>query len=235
MSYRRTGTTVLALALLLGPALAGCGGGGGSDESPADLLSRARTTLDGADSVHFVLDSDNAPTTGTALIGGEGDFQRPTSFSGTLQVLTGGNTVGLKVISVEGTVYVQLPFVPSYSVVDPAQFGLSDPGALLDPETGISQLLAKAENVKGGDEKRVDGEVVQEVTADLPGDLVQQVLSSKDPSKPVQARFSIATDSGQLRRAVLTGPFFDATNDATYTIELSDFGEDVDITAPPTS
>jgi LppX_LprAFG lipoprotein len=232
MLLRRAGAPLLALGLLAAAALAGCGGG--SDESPSQLLSRAKTTLDDASSVHFMLDSGNAPTTGTALLGGEGDVLRPSSFEGTLKVLTGGNTVDLGVVSVGGTVYVKLPFLGGYSVVDPAQYGLGDPGALLDPGTGISQLLAKAENAELGDEKRVDGEVVQEVTAQLPGDLVQRVLTSKDPSTPVRARFSVATDSGELRRAQLTGPFFSAEDDATYTIELSDFGADVDITAPPT-
>jgi lipoprotein LprG len=37
-----------------------------------------------------------------------------------------------------------------------------------------------------------------------------------------------------LRRAELTGPFFTAEDDATYTLELSDFGADVEITAPAT-
>jgi hypothetical protein len=231
MLLRRAGAPLLALGLAAA-ALVGCGGG--SDESPSQLLSRAKTTLDDASSVHFVLDSDNAPTTGTALLGGEGDVLRPSSFEGTLKVLTGGNTVDLGVVSVGGTVYVKLPFLGGYSVVDPAQYGLGDPGALLDPDTGISQLLAEAEHAELGDEKRVDGEVVQEVTAQLPGDLVQRVLTSQDPSTPVRARFSVATDSGELRRAELTGPFFSAEDDATYTIELSDFGADVDITAPPT-
>ena len=54
----------------------------------------------------------------------------------------------------------------------------------------------------------MDGEVVREVTAELPGELVEQLLTSADPSQPVQARFSIATESGELRRAELTGPFF---------------------------
>ena len=49
-----------------------------------------------------------------------------------------------------------------------------------------------------------------------------------------QGRFSIATETGELRRAELTGPFFTAEDDATYTLELSDFGADVEITAPPT-
>ena len=50
----------------------------------------------------------------------------------------------------------------------------------------------------------------------------------------MQARFSIADETGELRRAELTGPFFTAEDDATYTLELSDFGADVEITAPPT-
>jgi lipoprotein LprG len=37
-----------------------------------------------------------------------------------------------------------------------------------------------------------------------------------------------------LRRVELTGPFFSADADATYTLALSDFGADVQITAPPT-
>jgi hypothetical protein len=80
----------------------------------------------------------------------------------------------------------------------------------------------------------VDGEVVREVTAELPGDLVEQILTSADPSQPVQARFSIASDSAELRRAELTGPFFTAEDDATYILDLSDFGADVEITAPAT-
>ena len=228
--YRR----VLA-ALLTAAVLTGCGGGGGTpEESASDLLNRAKTTLDDASSAHFVLTSENAPTSGTALVGGEGDIARPSSFEGTLKVVALGATADLEVVSVDGTVYAQLPFSSGFSVVDPAQFGFGDPGALLDPDTGISQLLSQAESAKLGDEKRVDGEVVQEVTAEIPGDLVEQILTSADPSKPVQGVFSIASDSGELRRAQLTGPFFSADQDATFTLELSDFGADVEITAPPT-
>jgi hypothetical protein len=232
MLLRRAGAPLLALALLAtGTA---CSGGGNSGTSAPDLLAHAKKTLDAADSVHFALTSDGAPSTGTLLVGGDGDVERPSSFQGTLKVQTGGSTADLKVVSVGGTVYAQLPFLPTYSVIDPAQFGFGDPGALLDPGTGISQLLAKAENAEAGDEKRVNGEVVQEVTADLPGQLVADLLTSKDPSQTVKARFAVATDSGELRRAQLTGPFFTAEDDGTYTLDLSDFGEDVQITAPAT-
>jgi hypothetical protein len=231
---RRTATPLLALALLAVPGLSACSGSDSDTESAADLLAHAKRTLDGTESLHFVLDSEGAPDTGTVLVGGEGDIARPASFEGTLQVLALGSTLDLAVVSLDGTVYAQLPFTSGYSVVDPAQFGFGDPGALIDPETGISQLLSEAENAELGEERRVDGEVVREVRADLPGDLVEQLLTSEDPSRPVQARFSIAVDSGELLRAALTGPFFSAEDDATYTLELSDFGADVEITAPTT-
>ncbi|WP_448638381.1 LppX_LprAFG lipoprotein [Geodermatophilus sp. URMC 63] len=231
MLLRRAAGFVTGVVVAV-PTLAGCGGGEPA-ETADQLLARAETTLDEASSLHFVLTSEGAPTTGTALVGGEGDVARPASFQGTLQVLAAGSPVDLAVVSVDGTVYAQLPFTTGYSVVDPAQFGFGDPGALLDADTGISRLLAEADSAELGEERRVDGEVVREVSAELPGDLVEQVLTSGDPAQPVQARFSVATDSGELRRAELTGPFYTAGQDATFTIELSEFGADVEITAPP--
>lgn len=236
MALRRRSVALLALTVLSLPVLAGCSGGAeeADGESAADLLARAKSTLDETQSLHFVLESEGAPSTGTELVGGEGDIARPSSFEGTLKVLALGSTLDLQVVSVDGTVYAQLPFTSTFSVVEPAQFGFGDPGALIDAETGISQLLEKAESAELGEERRVDGEVVREVTAQLPGALVEQLLTSEDPSQPVQARFSVATESGELRRAELTGPFFAAGDDATYTLELSDFGADVEITAPAT-
>jgi lipoprotein LprG len=233
MSMRQTGIRLLAVALLATPALTGCGGGASDEESATDLLARAKTTLDDAGSAHFVLASEGAPESGTVLVGGEGDLARPAAFEGTLEVLALGSTLDLQVVSVDGTVYAQLPFTSGFSEVDPAAFGFGDPGALLDPETGISQLLEKATDATSGEERRVDGEVVREVSAELPGELVEQILTSADPAQPVQALFSIVEDSGELRRAELTGPFFAAGDDATYTVDLSDFGADVEITAPP--
>jgi LppX_LprAFG lipoprotein len=231
-SVRRAAVPLLAALLLAGPALAGCGSSQ-PEESAGDLLARAKKTLDEAPSVHFVLTGEGAPSSASGVLGGEGDIARPASFQGTLQARVSGAAMNIEVVSVDGTFYAQLPFTQSYQQVDPAQFGFGDPGQLLDPETGISQFLAKAQAAKLGDEKRVDGEVVREVTAELPGDLVERILTSQDPSKPVAATFAIATESGQLRRAALTGPFFTAQDDATYTLDLSRYGDDVQVTAPP--
>ncbi|MPQ97475.1 LppX_LprAFG lipoprotein [Modestobacter sp. I12A-02628] len=226
-----------AVTLLLGAGvLAGCGGDDGEDggESAADLLTRAKTTLDAAPSLAFELSSEGAPDSGQAVLGGRGSIARPSSFDGTLQVQSVAGTFDLDVVSIDGTVYAQLPFAQTFSVVDPATLGFGDPGALIDPDTGISQLLTAAEDPQLGGESRVNGEVVREVTADVPGELIDQLLTTADADAPVQAVLSVVADSGQLRRVQMTGPFFEAGTDATYTIELTDYGSDVTITAPPT-
>jgi LppX_LprAFG lipoprotein len=229
MPQPRGGLALLAVVVAI--PVAGCSGG--SDESPADLLARAKTTLDETSSVHFTLDTAEEPTT-AGLAGGEGDLLRPASFQGTLQVLLAGALLDVEVVSVDGTVYAQLPFTSGFSVVDPADFGIGDPAALLDTEAGISQFLEAVEDPQLGEERRVDGEVVREVTGSIPGDLVEQLLTSQDPDQPVDVTFAITAEGAELRRAELTGPFFTAEDDATYVVELTDYGADVEISAPPT-
>jgi hypothetical protein len=230
MPLRRGGLALAAVTVLT--PLAGCSGG--ADESPTELLAQAKKTLDETSSVHFTLETADPPDAATGLVGGEGDLLRPSSFGGTLQVLVAGNTVDVDVVSVDGTVYAQLPFTSGFSVVDPGDFGVGDPAALLDTEAGISQFLEFVEDPQLGEERRVDGEVVREVTGEIPGHRVEQLLTSQDPEQPVQVTFAIAAEGSQLRRAELTGPFFTAEDDATYVVELTDYGADVEITAPPT-
>lgn len=226
-------TIILALAVTL--LLAACTDGEtpAEGEDPAALLAEAKATLDEADSVHVVVTSADIPPGSNALLSGEGTAARPSSFEGELEVSVGGGTVSVGVISVDGTVYVQSPFTPDYVEADPAQFGLRDPAELIDPETGVSNLLVAATGAELGEELRVDGEVVHEVTATIPGDVVQDLLASADPSTPVDAVFAIAQDNGQLRQTELTGPFYASGTDSTYTIVLDRYNEEVDISAPP--
>lgn len=231
---RRTTYAVSALVVLV---LAGCSGGGAepAPENPQTVLAQARSVLDEATSVQVVVTSEGVPPGVTGLRGGEGTAARPASFEGDLEVSVGGGLVTVAVISVDGTVYAKTPFGPDYAPTDPAQFGLSDPATLLDAETGVSSLLSAATEARFGQEARVDGEVVREMSAQIPGEVVEEVLTSADPSTAVDAVFSIASDSGELRGAELTGPFFAADVQSTYTIVLDRYGEPTDITAPATS
>lgn len=223
---------VPVLALVL--AAAGCSGGGAGPEAedPQAVLAQAKKVLDEAGSVHVVVTSEGVPPGVSGLRGAEGVAARPPAFDGELEVSVAGSLVTVGVISVDGTVYARTPFGPDYAPADPAQFGLSDPAELLDDETGVSSLLPASTDVRFGSEARVDGEVVREISAEIPGDVAEAVLTSADPATPVQAVFSVATETGELRGAELTGPFFAEGTDSTYTIVLDRYDEPVDISAP---
>jgi len=81
---------------------------------------------------------------------------------------------------------------------------------------------------------RLGNDVVTELDGSLPGSLVADLLTDADPAKPVRAELFITKSSHQLRRAVLTGPFFEKTQDSTFDLVLDKYGAPVTITAPTT-
>lgn len=217
-------------------ALTACSGGSTSSARQPDrasaLLADAKMKLDATDSVHFTLTTADVPDGSATLRGGEGSAVRPDKFKGDLKVSFASTTATVKVVSVGGKFYAKLPITPGYTEVDPGQFGVGDPGRYMQPEGGVSTLLVKASSAKLGKKSRVNGEVVQEVHATIPGIVVKQLLTSADPTKPVTATFSIVEGSNELRKAVLIGPFFEKGVDSTLTIVLDRYGEKVDISAP---
>jgi hypothetical protein len=227
---------VAGLALTLGTGLGACSGGSGGSSGQAtvgDVLAKAKAGLDQATSVHFVLTSaDVPPGKDTKLIGGNGFAVRPNAFTGSLKLLTNGSAVTIQLISIGGKVYVKSPFNPTFSVVDPAKFGLKDPATLVDQKNGVVRLITSMTGATLAGQSRVGGDVVQQVKGSVPGTVVDQLLTSADPSKPVAVTASVDEKTGQLRQAVLTGPFYDATKQSTFTIVFDRYGEQVDVKPP---
>jgi lipoprotein LprG len=232
MNPRRLPLLGLATAL----ACAACGGSQPSSGPDAGtLLRQGKAAVDATAALHFTLTSQNAPSagTGTYITGGDGDAQRPNGVRGTLAVIFNGLPLKLSIISAAGTFYVKLPFTTGYQATDPSKYGFSDPGHLLDPAAGLSSLLTDATSQSLDGRDRLNGEELDEVKVTLPGKPVADLLTSADASRPVQGRIGLATQSHQVRRVVLTGPFFDAHQTSTYTLILDRYGETVQITAPP--
>jgi lipoprotein LprG len=223
--------TVLTLTVLTAPAA--CSKDDAPQASPTELLAKAKSTMDTTTSVHFLLSSSSVPGGGSRLIGGEGVAARPPAFQGKLDVLINGGKVSIDVISVGGQVYAKLPFAPGFQKADPKTLGLSDPALLIDTRTGLSRLVADLKNPKAVGEARIDGEVVAQIDGEVDGQLVKNTLTSADPATPVKVKAYVVKDSGQLRRAVLTGPFFVKGTDSTFTLVLDRYGDKVSISAPP--
>jgi hypothetical protein len=216
----------LGLAVLLGAC-------GYSGPSAATLLQEARATFDSTSAFHIQLTSSNVAGSGILLTSASGDSVRPDGFSGTLTLQENGLPVQAAVVSVGGQFYARLPFSLDFQKADPSQYGFGDPGKLLDPNTGISTLLTAAQHPAIGASIRLNGESLQQVTATLPGQKVASLLVDAEPSQPVSVVYSIDTTSRQLREVQLTGPIFEAGHDSTFTLLITNYGESVSVTPPP--
>ncbi len=219
-------TVVTTAALLLGAC-------GGPSLNATTLLKTTKTVLDSTASFHFVLTSANVTGSGAQLTGGNGDMKRPDSMSGVLQVSIFGLAVSVPVVSVGGSFAVKLPTGSGFTTANPSDYGFADPAKLIDPNNGLSSLLLKCQSPQVESDDRYNGEALHEIGCSLPGSAVAALLTSADPSKTVAATFGIDTGTSQLRRVVLTGPFISKTTDTTYTLVLTNYGENVSVTPPP--
>jgi len=222
----------LLAAAALGTTLAACGSGPTAD--PHALLQQAKRTIDATPAVHFTLTSSGAAGSGTIITGGAGDAHRPDQFRGTLNVMQSGFSVAVSILSTGGQFLVKLPFTSSYQATDPSSYGFGDPATLLDPDKGLSSLLVHPLSASDAGRDRFNGEELDEVEVSLPGAQVAALLTSADKSKPVQGRIGIDSGNHQIRRVVLTGPFFQAGRDSTFTLVLDSYGENITITPPAT-
>ncbi len=218
--------------LTAGAAVALLSSCGTPPPDPAQLLRDAKQSVDSASSLHFTLTSANVAGTGTLISGGQGVAKRPDGFAGTLTVVAAGFTVSVDVVSIGGVFYARTPLGSGFDKTDPAKYGFGDPGKFLDPNNGLSSLLSVCSSPSNGNGDRLNGEQLDEVTCAMPGARVAALLTSADPSQPVQATVGVDSTTHQLRRVVMVGPFFDKAHPSTFTVVLDNYGQNVTITPP---
>jgi hypothetical protein len=221
---------VAAVALTL---LTSCGSSTPKLSATA-LLQKARGVVNASSGAHFVLTSTGVGTKGTNITGGEGDLIRPDELQGSFQVTVDGFVASVKVASIGNVFEALTPFASHYVVTNPASYGLTNPAELLDPVHGLTSLLTAAVDPQSGPSERINGELLDTVDFTVPGTDIP-VLPDAAPSQPVAMVAAIDPSSYQLREVTLTGPLITATSNSTFTLVLTQYGEHVKITLPPTS
>jgi lipoprotein LprG len=215
-------------------AVAGACSSSGSHASAPVLLQNAKRTADAAPSLHFKLTSRDVSLNSTNITGGEGDLVRPDSLAGTFSVAVNGFVATVKVAAKNGVFEAELPFSTHYSRTNPANFGLQDPAQLFNPQTGLTKLLTLADHPTLGAQERLNGELLDTVTYQIPGASIP-VLPDANPTQPVTMTVAINPSNYQMRAVTLVGPLTSATANSTYTLTLTNYDEHVTITLPPTS
>jgi lipoprotein LprG len=211
---------------------AGCGNSRTYEGDAKTILREAKQAVDSASALHFSLESSDVHGgSGPMITGGQGDAKRPDGFAGSLRVSVGGLPLSVNIVSINGSFYASALGAP-YSKADPSKYGFADPSKLIDPNVGLTNLLISAKSATLGDRDRLGNDELYEIDVSLPGDQVKSLLTSADPSQDVKGRVGVNVDNHQVRRVVLTGPFFDAKQLSTFTLVLDNYGENVTITPP---
>lgn len=233
---RRLATTASAVLLAL-PTLAACSGddaaGGGDDgPTPEEALATAAETLTETSGVELTLSTDALPEGVSGITKAIGTLTNAPAFEGSITVVFAGQTVDVPVVSVDDTVYAQLPFTPGWNKVNPKEYGAPDPSNLIGAD-GFAGLLGLTDSPEAGSSIRGgsnNSEVLTTYSGTVPGDAMDAIIpSSSGDTFDVEWQ---VTEDGELRNAVLTGAFYPNAEEMTYTVDFSDYGTEKDITAP---
>lgn len=235
MQRRLTAAVLVAALAVLG---AGCSN---DDKKPAassadvaKIVAEAKTKLDETSGVKISLKTNNVPSGVKAGIkSATGVGLHPSAFQGDFELIVSGFAAQAEVIAVDGVTYAKNTLLlPDWTQIDPADYGAPDPAALMNPDDGFSGLLGSFTGGKAGDSVRGgkdNKEIFTEYTGTLPSSAVEALIPTA--TGDFDAVLTIS-DDGELRRADLTGVFYEGSDAITYTLTLDDYGTTQEIVAP---
>ncbi|MDP9823426.1 LppX_LprAFG lipoprotein [Nocardioides massiliensis] len=231
---RRTSRVLLlAATAALATVLTACTSddGGPDGETPDDVLAAAKTELDETSGVQIELSTPGLPSGVSGLLKAEGVGTHQPAFEGDITVSMAGVNADVPVIAVDNKVYAILPFTRDYDEIDPSAYQAPDPAALMSTTNGLSDLLGKATGVEEGDQVRDGSAVLTSYTGSVPGSVVSTIIPSAQQDASFAAEFTI-DDDGRLVEATMTGPFYPATDEVTYSVRFVEYDVEQEITAP---
>ena len=199
-----------------------------------DLLARASRRLAETQTVHFRLDIEGETFVDDGgairLLEAEGDLQRPdrvaTAFKA--EVLT--RVITLNLVTIGDQTWTTNILTGDWETAPP-EFAYR-PTILFDSQAGIGPVMGRVQDVELLGEEEIDGRESLHVAARVEESVIGPLTYETMTGSPITVDLWIDRESDDLLRARLAEPP-DAGNDpATWTLDLSEHGEQVAIEAP---
>ena len=222
-----------AAALVLAAALAGCGGGG-SAPNAGELVSESVAKTTAVKSFHLAVDTENVKPSGSglSLTFVDGDVLVPDKLKGKVGGTFAGVSISTDLVVVGDTYYLKNPFGNGWQKIEVSTL----PSAFFDPEKGILAVVQGASGLENDGSEEVAGVDCWRVKGKVQAGTLKPLLSEAEGTQELDMEVWIGKDDMLLRKLRLTGPISPGeAADAVRTVELSQFDEAVQITAPPTT
>jgi lipoprotein LprG len=235
---------ILVFILVLSACLGACG----SEPAPAatptpaltplEIAGRAAEVMLVADSLHFTIERDGAlayidANQLLAFKRAEGDYVLPDRMKTVVRVVTAFTPVDIGMVVLGDDQYATEPVTGAWGRL-PTDWGQFNLMVLFEPDTGLQKILRDGvvDLALVGSEEieqqphyhlagRVDGELMSAATLGFIG------------HGDVDLEVWIGAQDYHVRRLLITEPETDPTDPTTWELVLSQWGQPVEINAPP--
>ena len=238
MQTRRPRSTALAAALaafsVATALMAGCSSSPKQSSAPLPdptvLLKESSKTTKNVKSVHLAL-SVNGKVKGLPLRMLSGDLTTvpDTAVAGNVQITMAGSDIDAPFVIYDNVLYAAL--TPNRWSSWGRASDIYDPSVILNPDTGLSDMLTNVTDAKAQGRDNVNGQSTIRITGKTPADAVNQIMPPLNATQPMTTTVWIQENGDhQLVQAQLEqspGNYVQAT--------LSKWGEPVQVTKPPVS
>jgi len=205
-----------------------------SDVSAEEVLESARTAWDETETAHFVLDVDGDAYLDEdetiKLDSAEGDIKRPGAVKATASVDAQISVVDISLVAVDGEIFITNILSGNWERA-PEDFSY-DPSVLFSDSDGIGPIMTDLQDPVVNGSESVDGQSAHRVTGTVSADRVEDITAGTIEGDDIDVTLWISEEDSRLLRVVLTEPEGVRDSPATWTLNLTDHNDDVEIDVP---
>jgi lipoprotein LprG len=237
MQTRRRLFAVLAAVSIAAALIAGCTGcSKGSTQSGAPLPDATTLVKQSTDvtknlkSAHLVLSViGKVPGLPIKTLTGDLTNSPATAASGNVQLTLGGSDVDANFVVVDGELYATL--TPNKWSDFGKAADIYDVSAILNPDTGVANLLANFTDAKAEGRDTINGENTIRISGNVPADAVNKIASQLNATKATPTTVWIEeTGNHQLAQVKM-----DKSSGNSVQMTLSNWNQPVQVTKPEVS
>lgn len=229
--YSALARTIGAVTVAAGLA-AGCSSGGSSNTATlpdaATLLQQSAQTTKGLESAHIEITVEGK-IEGLPVKKLSGDLTNvpATAAQAKATITMGGSDLDADIVVVEGTLYAALS-PNNWLDMGPAA-DIYDPSTILNPTTGLANVLGSFTDPKSDSEEKVGGVDTVKVTGQVSADAVNKIVPQVKATGPVPGTAWIEKDGDHH----LVQARLEPGNGNAIQMTLSDWNKPVTVTKPP--
>jgi len=225
---------VLAALSIAAALIAGCSSGstqsGGPLPDATTLVKQSADVTKNLKSAHLVLSViGKVPGLPIKTLTGDLTTTPATAASGNVQLTLGGSDVDANFVVVDGELYATL--TPNKWSDFGKASDVYDVSAILNPDTGLANLLANFTNAKAEGRDTINGQSTIRITGNVPADAVNKLASQLNAGNTTPTTVWIQeTGDHQLVQAKM-----DKSSGNSVQMTLSNWNQPVQVTKPQAS